>query len=84
MQILRLLLDWKLSYCKKLLYTSMAGEDRRIHHGINLAHNAIYTAGKPGHQGCGILDTDLIAAFDLMCLDWVCMVLAITVYSSLD
>ena len=54
----------------------VAGEDRRIHHGINLARNAIYAAGKPGHQGCGILDTDLIAAFDFMCLDWVCMVLA--------
>ena len=53
----------------------VAGEDRRIHHGINLARNAIYAAGKPGHQGCGILDTDLIAAFDFMCLDWVCMVL---------
>ena len=49
----------------------VAGEDRRIHHGINLARNAIYAAGKPGHQGCGILDTDLIAAFDFMCLSWV-------------
>ena len=42
---------------------------------INMARNAIYAAGKPGHQGCGILDTDLIAAFDFLCLDWVFMVL---------
>jgi hypothetical protein len=34
----------------------VAGEDRRIHHGINLARNAIYTARKQGRQGCGILD----------------------------
>ena len=53
----------------------VAGEDRRIHHGINLARNAIHAAGKQGHQGCGILDTDLIAAFDYMCLAWVFMVL---------
>ena len=49
--------------------------DRSIHHGVNLARNAIYAAGKPGHQGCGILDTHLIAAFDYMCLEWVFMVL---------
>ena len=53
----------------------VAGKDRRIHHGINLPRNAIYSAGRPGHQGCGILDTDLIAAFDYMCLEWVFMVL---------
>ena len=27
----------------------VAGSDRRIHHGINMARNAIYAAGKPGH-----------------------------------
>ena len=48
----------------------VAGNDRRIHHGINLARNAIHAAGQPGHAGCGILDTDLIAAFDWLCLDW--------------
>jgi hypothetical protein len=53
----------------------VAGEDRRIHHGINFARNAIYAAGKPGHPGCGILDTDLIAAFDWLCLDWAYKVL---------
>ena len=42
----------------------VASEDRRIHHGISLARNAIHAAGKRGHPGCGILDTDLIAAFD--------------------
>ena len=30
----------------------VAGDDRRIHHGINMARNAIYMAGKPGHSGC--------------------------------
>ena len=53
----------------------VAGEDRRIHHGINLARNAIHAASKKGHPGCGILDTDLIAAFDFMCLEWVLLVL---------
>ena len=53
----------------------VAGEDRRIHHGINFARNAIFAAGKPGHPGCGILDTDLIAAFDWLCLEWVYKVL---------
>ena len=52
----------------------VAGEDRRIHHGINMARNAIYMAGKAGH-GCGILDTDLIAAFDWLCLSWTFKVL---------
>ena len=53
----------------------MAGNDRKIQHAINRARNAIYAAGQPGHAGCGILDTDLIAAFDFLFLDWVFMVL---------
>ena len=53
----------------------VAGNDRRIHHGINLARNAIYVAGRPGHAGCGILDTDLVAAFDYLCMEWVFKVL---------
>ena len=53
----------------------VAGDDRRIHHGINLARNAIHAASKPGHHGCGILDTDLIAAFDYLCLVWAYKVL---------
>ena len=53
----------------------VAGEDRRIHHGINLAKDAIWAAGKRG-QGCGILDTDLVAGFDFMSLKWCLQVLA--------
>ena len=53
----------------------VAGDDRRIHHGINMARNAIFAASKPGHPGCGILDTDLIAAFDYLCLEWAYRVL---------
>ena len=40
-----------------------------------MARNAIYAAGRPGHAGCGILDTDLVAAFDFLCMDWVFKVL---------
>ena len=53
----------------------VAGSDRKIHHGINMARNAIHAAGRKGHQGCGILDTDLIAAFDFLCLQLVFMAL---------
>ena len=53
----------------------VAGSNRKIQHGINLARNAIHAAGKNNRNGCGILDTDLIAAFDFMCLDWVFLVL---------
>ena len=53
----------------------VAGNNRRIHHGINLARNAIYAAGKKARNGCGILDTDLIAAFDLISLEWAFIVL---------
>ena len=53
----------------------VAGKDKRIHHGINMARNAIFAAGKPRHPGCGILDTDLVAAFDYLCMEWVYMVL---------
>ena len=53
----------------------VGGEDRRIHHGIALARDAITAAGK-AKVGCGILDTDLIAAFDWMVMPWVQMVLA--------
>jgi hypothetical protein len=53
----------------------VGGGDRRIHHGIALARDAIQAAGK-SHLGCGILDTDLIAAFDWMVMPWVQLVLA--------
>ena len=52
----------------------VAGSDRRIHHGINFARDAIWAAGRRG-QGCGILDTDLIAGFDYMTLSWCFMVM---------
>ena len=54
----------------------VAGEDRRIHHGIAKARNAIYSAGREVKKGCGILDTDYMSAFDLLVLDWVFLVLA--------
>ena len=53
----------------------VAGDDRRIHHGISMARNAIHAASKARHNGCGILDTDLIAAFNYLCLEWAYMVL---------
>ena len=45
-----------------------------IHHGINLARDAIWAEGKRG-QGCGILDTDLVAGFYFMTLNWCLKVL---------
>ena len=53
----------------------VGGGDRRIHHGIALAWDAIYATGMARH-GCGILDTDLIAAFDWMVMPWVQLVLS--------
>ena len=52
-----------------------AGSDRRIHHGINCARDAIYKAGK-SKAGCGILDLDFMAGFDWLDMSWVYMVLA--------
>ena len=46
----------------------VAGSDRRIHRGINIARNAIYDAGKPGHQGCGILLTSYAWTGSIRCL----------------
>ena len=50
------------------------GSDRRIHHGINKARDAIMFANKKT-QGSGILDNDYMSAFDLMVLTWVFKVL---------
>ena len=50
------------------------GDDRRIHHGINSARDAIIAAGA-GKEGVGILDNDYKAAFDFMVLFWVLKVL---------
>ena len=40
----------------------VTGGDKRISHGVAMARDAIHSAGKDKHK-CGILDTDLIAAF---------------------
>ena len=52
----------------------VAGSDRRIHHGIALARDAIQAAGK-SKLGCGILDTDLVSAFCNMVLFWAIQVM---------
>ena len=53
----------------------VAGGNRRIYHGINLARDAIHAAGK-SKLGCGLLDTDYMAAFDYLVMHWVFMVLS--------
>ena len=53
----------------------VAGDDRRIHHGINLARDAIQAASKLTRTGCGIADTDYQAAFDFLVMSWVFLVL---------
>ena len=53
----------------------VAGDDRRIHHGINLARDAIQAASKLTRSGCGIADTDYQAAFDYLVMSWVFLVL---------
>ena len=52
----------------------VAGKDRRIHHGIAKARDAVQAAMK-SKFGCGIADTDFIAAFDWLVLSWVWQVL---------
>ena len=56
-------------------YQLVAGDDRQIHHGINLARDAIHAASKLTRQGCGIADTDYEAAFDFLVMNWVFLVL---------
>ena len=53
----------------------VAGDDRRIHHGINLARDAVQQAGK-NKSGCGLLDLDFLAGFDWLDMAWVYLVLA--------
>ena len=53
----------------------VAGSDRRIHHGINLARDAIHQAGK-SKSGCGLLDLDFLAGFDWLEMDRVYLVMA--------
>ena len=52
----------------------VAGSDRRIHHGINLARDAINQAGK-SRSGCGLLDLDFLAGFDWLVMEWVYLVM---------
>ena len=55
-------------------YQLVAGDNRRIHHGINLARDAIQASVK-SKDGCGIIDTDYMAAFDFLVMTWVFLVL---------
>jgi hypothetical protein len=56
-------------------YQFVSGDNRRVHHGINLARDAIFAANK-SKEGCGILDTDYVAAFDYLVMHWVFQVLS--------
>jgi exonuclease III len=47
----------------------VTGGDRRISHGVALARDAVHAAGGSGLE-CGILDTDLVAAFCNMVVMW--------------
>ena len=53
----------------------VAGDDRRIHHGINLARDAVQQVSK-SKSGCGLLDLDFLAGFDWLVMAWVYLVLA--------
>ena len=60
----------------------VAGEDRRIHHGIGKARDAIQAVCKSG-IGCALLDLDFMAAFDYQVFnDWVLPVLKVKGLSS--
>ena len=52
----------------------VAGTNRKIHHGIARARDAVYVASQLGLR-CGIGDQDYIAAFDFLVLSWVWKVL---------
>ena len=52
----------------------VTGGDRRISHGVAKARDAIHAASSL-KTGCGILDTDLVAAFCNMVLTWCLKVL---------
>ena len=58
-----------------LSHLQLVAGNRRPHHGIDRARDAIQATRKRGHRGCGILDTDLVAAFDFLCMQWVYEVL---------
>ena len=44
-----------------------AGSDRRIHHGICWARDAIQAASRR-RAGCGMLDADFVAGFDYLAM----------------
>ena len=50
------------------------GDDRRIYHGINSAKDAI-TIASSRNENCGMADLDLVAAFNLVSMAWICLVL---------
>ena len=50
------------------------GTKKRIHHAINLARDAIFSASNR-KEGVSIMDLDFQSAFDLLCMDWVYAVL---------
>ena len=50
------------------------GDDRRIYHGINCARDAI-TVASSRNENCGLADLDMVAAFNLVSMTWICMVL---------
>ena len=53
----------------------VVGDDRRIHHRIARARDAIQAVSKSG-VGCALLDLDFMAAFDYQVFnDWVLPVL---------
>ena len=52
----------------------VGASDRRIHHGLTKARDAIIAAGR-SKVGFGIADTDVVAAFDWLALSWVWQVL---------
>ena len=52
----------------------VAGDDRRIHHGINMARDVIQMVGR-NKAGCGLLDLDFLAGFDWLNMGWVYLVL---------
>ena len=52
----------------------VTGGEKRISHGVAMARDAIHMAGK-SRTRCGILDTDLIAAFCNMVAVWCYLVL---------
>ena len=51
-----------------------SGDDRRIYHGVNSARDAIQCASSR-NQACGIADLDLIAAFNMVSMAWIALVL---------